>query len=330
MNSTSASNSAALRDRILKINAVQRLIRWIDALPRPPLAIEISAERICAVRFSRAGGVLSFAVEPLSEGMIVPSPVDTNIVDVAGVRSALSRACSQVHATCEYAALLLPDPVIRIFVQQFDEFPRTSQEALPLLRWKLKKSVPFAMTETVLSYVRQASREGRVEIVATVARLRVIREYEELLESVQLNAGVVSSSSLAAFGLLESHRPTMIVRVAHKSLTTAILREEALCGYRCTELPVPAEQLSPQALLEEIYPLAAYYHDTWQEKIESVCISGMGCRFPEFVGLIESELKCEVRPLLPMSPGGSRVAEAGRPLVEAGLDGLVGWIQSRE
>jgi type IV pilus assembly protein PilM len=324
----SAPNVATLRDRILKVNAVQRLIQWIDSMPRPPIAVEISSDRISAVRFSRGGSVVSFAVEPLAEGMVVPSPVGANIVDSAGVRSAMSRACSRIHAAGEYAALLLPDPVIRVFVQQFDEFPRASQEAIPLLRWRLKKSLPFEMTDTVLSYVRQASREGGVGVVTTIARLRVIREYEELVESAGLHPGVVLSSSLAALALLEKQGPTLIARVADRSLTTAIIREGALCGYRCTELPVRGEQLSPQALFEEIYPLAAYYHDAWHEKIESVCISGVGNRFPEFAGPIESEFQCEVQPLLHANPAHSRVAEDGRPLVEAGLDGLVGWIVS--
>ena len=91
MSLKSAPKVATLRDRILKISAVQRLIQWIHSMPRPPIAVEISSDRISAVRFSRGGNVMSFAVEPLGEGMVVPSPVDTNIADSAGVRSAMSR-----------------------------------------------------------------------------------------------------------------------------------------------------------------------------------------------------------------------------------------------
>jgi type IV pilus assembly protein PilM len=320
--------SATLRERLLKIKPVQRVAAWIDAMPRPPLAIEISWDRISAVRWSRSGGVAELAVEPLAPGMIVPSAVETNIVDPAGVRAAMARACKRVQASTEHATLLLPDPVIRIFVQQFDEFPRSSQEAIPLLRWKLKKSVPFDMADTVLSYVRQPARDGGLDIVTTIARLRVIREYEELVEKVGLNAGVVSSSSLAALTLLESQCPSLVARVSNRTLSTAIVRGGALCGYRCTDLTVSGDTLSPQALFDEIYPLAAYYHDAWGENIESVYISGIGKGFREFVSVIESEFRCNVQPLLRTNPADRRVAENGRPLVEAGLDGLVGWMLS--
>jgi type IV pilus assembly protein PilM len=318
--------AATLRERLLKIKAVRRVAQWMDALPRPPLAIDISWDRIAAMRWSRSGVVTSFAVEPLAPGMIVPSAVETNIVDGEGVRAAMARVCERVQASHEHAAVLLPDPVIRIFLQRFDEFPRSSQEAIPLLRWRLKKSVPFEMMDTVLSFVRQPSREGGLDIVTTIARLRVIREYEELVESAGLNAGVVSGSSLAALSLLDTERPSLVARVSDRTLTTAILRSGTLCGYRCTELPVHGAELTPQALFDEIFPLAAYYQDTWKDKIESVYLSGIGSRFDEFVAPLNSEFKCEVRPLLRTNPADRRVAESGKQLVEAGLDGLVGWI----
>jgi type IV pilus assembly protein PilM len=323
-------NTATFRDRVLNIGIVQRLLRWIDAMPRPPISIEISWDRISAVRWSRTGGVETFAVEPLAQGMVAPSAVETNIADPEGVRSALARACSAVQAKDEHVALLLPDPVVRIFVQHFDEFPRNPEEAIPLLRWKLKKSLPFEMADTVLSYVQQPSREGGADIVTTIARLRVIREYEGLVESVGLNAGVVSSSSLAALALLKSECPTLVARVSDRSLTTAIIRSGALHGYRCTELPVRAAEVTPQVLFDEIYPLAAYFQDSWHEKIDSVFISGILDRFAEFVAPFENEFKCKVQPLLRTNPADSRILPGGLKLAEAGLDGQVGWMLSRD
>jgi hypothetical protein len=104
------------------------------------------------------------------------------------------------------------------------------------------------------------------------------------------------------------------------------VRAGTLCAYRCTELPVSGAQLTPQALFDEIYPLAAYYQDTWRDKIESVYISGIGNRFREFAVPLENEFQCNVQPLLRPNPEDRRVTESGRPLVEAGLDGLVGWM----
>jgi type IV pilus assembly protein PilM len=323
-------NAAALRDHMLKFDAVQRMIRWLDAMPRPVVAIEIAWNGISAVRLSRTGSVELFAMEPLAAGMIVPSAVDTNIVDSVGVRAAMARACSRVQATYEQAAVLLPDAVIRVFVQHFDDFPRGRQEAIPLLQWKLKKSIPFEMTDSILSYIPQVSPKGGFDIVTTIARLRIIREYEEVVESAGMNAGVVSSSSLSALALLESQTSTLVARVSDQSLTTCIIRNGALCAYRCTDLHADSASLSPSALLDEIYPLAAYYHESWQEKIAFVYLSGIGDRIHEFATPIEGELQCKVEPLQRTDPTDSRLAVGPQPLAEVVQDGLAGWILCRD
>ena len=317
---------STLRARLFKIKTVQRIAKWMDALPQPPVAIEVSWDRISAVRWTRTGSIAEFAAEPLKPGMIIPSAVDTNIADPAGVREAMLRACKKIHADREQVALLLPDPVIRIFVQHFDNFPRSATESIPLLKWRLKKSVPFDMTDTMFSYVRQASKDGGVDIVATIARQRVIREYEELVEAAGLNAGVVSGSSLTSLALLDSQTPALVARVSDRTLSTSIVRAGNLVGYRCTELPVSGAQLSPQVLFDEIYPLAAFYLETWHEKIESVYVSGIGDRFSEFAGPLEKEFQCNVQPLLRNDPADRRISENGRTLVDAGLDGLLGWM----
>src|SRR5205807_7237487 len=109
------------------------------------------------------------------------------------------------------------------FVQHFEEFPRSTEEAVPMLRWKLKKSVPFEADETLISYMRQAARETGVDVVTALARLRIIREYESLVEAIGLSPGVVQSSSLAALSLLEDEKPTLLARISGSSLTTAIV-----------------------------------------------------------------------------------------------------------
>jgi type IV pilus assembly protein PilM len=225
--------------------------------------------------------------------------------------------------------MILPDTVIRVFVQHFEEFPRSAAEAEPMLRWKLKKSVPFEADETLISYMRQAPRESGIDVVTALARLRIIREYESLVEGIGLRPGVVMSSSLAAVSLLEDEKPTLLARVSGSALTTAIVRRGVLCGYRCTELPAQGADLTPQMLLEEVFPVAAYYQDTWQETIQSVRVAGFGTRLAEFVRALEDEFRCDVRSLLHAAASDARIKEDARPLADRELEGLIGWMLQR-
>jgi len=305
---------------------MRRFAQWLDVAPHPLTACEIAGGYIAAARWNRAGvGIESLAVEPLSAGAIKPSAVDTNVSNPSEVRSALEKVFARVHAKTRDVALFLPDPVIRVFVLHFDVFPRAVNEALPLLRWRVKKSVPFEADETVISYMRQAPREVGVDVVTALARLRVVREYEQLLESLGVSPGVVMSSTLAALPLLSDRKPALLARVAGKAMTAAIVRDGLLCGYRCVDLPAGETEITPQALLDEIYPLTAYYQDSWHEGISMVGLAGLAGRIDEFREPLERELRCPVGGLLSAAASEGHISSELRPLVERELDALVGW-----
>lgn len=323
------SSAASFHQGIYKSDLARRVARWLDATPHPPLAIEFSPDRVSGARWSRSGSLDTYAVQGLAPGALVPSAVEANIAEPAGVKAAFTSVCTHLRAKDEPVAVILPDPVIRVFVQHFDEFPRSPAEAEPMLRWKLKKSVPFEVDETLISYMRQPPREAGVDVVTALARLRIIREYEALVEGAGLHPGVVLSSSLAAVALLEGAKPTLLARVSGTTLTTAIVREGMLCGYRCTELPAYGAALTPNMLLEDIFPMAAYYQDTWQEGIQAVRVSGLGARLPEFVPPLEEEFHCEVHSLLHDAISAGRIPVEVRPLADRELDGLAGWMMHR-
>ena len=324
------NNIATRQEGVARPNLVRRFTRWLDATPHPPIAIEISSDQVAGVRFLRTGAVSGYFVEDLPKGALNPSAIESNIANPSVVKAAINSICQSLDANQEDAALLLPDPVIRVFVQHFDDFPRSAQEAIPMLRWKLKKSVPFEVDETLLSYMRQVPRGEGVDIVTAIARLRIVKEYEALLEGPRLRPGIVLSSILAAISLLDDHKPTLLARVSGTSLTTAIVREGVLAGYRCTELPTHAGEVTPQMLLEEVYPLAAYYQDTWQEGIQAVRVAGLGNRLANFVRPLEEEFKCPVRSLLSAAVSDGTVKADARPLADHELDGLIGWMLNHD
>jgi type IV pilus assembly protein PilM len=298
-------------------------------MPHPHLAFEVSPERVAGARWTRTGSLDNFTAQTLPPGALVPSAIETNIIDAPALKTAFAKVATQLRAKSEDIALLLPDPVIRVFVLHFEEFPRSAEEAEPMLRWKLKKSVPFETDETVISYMRQPPRESGVDVVTALARQRVVREYEALAEAAGVYPGVVLSSSLAAVSLLNDTKAILLARLSAMALTTAIVRDGALCGYRSTELPAHSETLTPQMLLEEIFPVAAYYQDTWGEGIGSVRVSGLGARLPEFVGTLEEELHCPVRSLLHSAVSDGQIPVDASPLVDREIDGLVGWALHR-
>src|SRR5258707_2089431 len=116
-------------------------------MPHPHLAIEFAPDRVAAARW-KGNSVGEFTVEALRPAALVPSAVEPNVINAIALKNAMANIVSRLRARDQDVALILPDPVIRVFVQHFDEFPRSPQEAIPMLRWKLKKSIPRSEEHT--------------------------------------------------------------------------------------------------------------------------------------------------------------------------------------
>jgi type IV pilus assembly protein PilM len=209
----------------------------------------------------------------------------------------------------------------------FDNLPRKAQDALPLLRWRLKKSVPFDVDETVVSWNRQDGREGNLEVVIAVARQQIVREYEQIVESLGAHAGVVLGSTLATLPLLEERGSTLLVRLCGKMLTTVITQGSNLCVYRTSEMPSEAKLLEPQAMLDEVFPAVAYYQDTWGATIDRARLTGFGQKEAQFGGALAEELQINSGPM-GEAEGVQSLEASAKDLVSHGLDALAGWMMN--
>jgi type IV pilus assembly protein PilM len=322
------TSSPSFATQFYQLGPVRKLDRWLNAMPHPTLVVEIATSHVAAARWGTSKGTLeTYAIEPLPSGSVMASPVDANIPQPDAVRSALRRVLARVPDRGAPITLLIPDPVVRVFILPFETLPRSAEDALPLLRWRLKKSVPFDMDETIVSWMRQDGREGNLEILTAVARQRILREYEEAVESVGASVGVVLSSSLAALPLLEERGATILVRMSGKTLTTVIVRGGNLCVYRSTEMPSEAATLDPQAMLDEIFPALAYYQDTWGGSVDRARLAGLGAREETFRRALGEELKVSVGPLAEAEDVRSLPSNA-KDLIHQDLDALVGWMMN--
>jgi type IV pilus assembly protein PilM len=322
------TGSGSLASQFFQIGAVRRIDRWLHATPQPGIVVEIADDHVAAAKQgSNHTRVDSFAVEPLPTGSVMASPLETNVTQPDTVRSALRRVFHSVPVTGEAVALLVPDPVVRVFILPFDTLPRRTEEALPLLRWRLKKSVPFDVEETIVSWMRQTSREGSLEVVTAVARQQILREYEQIIESLGGRPSVVMSSTLAALPLLEETGATLLARFCGKTLTSAIVQGPNLCVYRSTEMIGGSGQMDPKALFEEVFPAVAYYQDTWGSSIDRARLNGFGTRQDEFCESLAQELKVEVRSLSE-AQGAATLEDGTKDLMHRGLDALAGWMMN--
>ena len=149
-----------------------------------------------------AGADTGFA--PLPGGALEASPMENNvrepqlILPVLGQVSA-PKSGSSKGARRRTAAVLLPDACARVSVLDFDAFPAMPAEQLALVRFRVKKTMPFDIDSAAVGYYLQSGgdRKGKTEVVAVTIALEVLARYEALFRNAGFHAGDVTVSGLA-------------------------------------------------------------------------------------------------------------------------------------
>src|SRR4051794_40472095 len=103
------------------------LLTILGAATPPTVAVEFASTRLSAARVERrAGGkaiIAAHAIEPLPEGVVVPSLVAPNILDRAAVVGALGRLFDRLGGRPKRIGLVIPDPVARVSFVRFEQVP---------------------------------------------------------------------------------------------------------------------------------------------------------------------------------------------------------------
>ncbi len=283
---------------------------WYE--PPPSLGVEFLREGVAVARWTPGHGLVEhLTTEPLPEEALRPSPVRENFQQPEEVRKALATALGRLarRGGGGNLALFLPDVAARVSVLDFHQFPEKHEEALPLIRWRLRKSVPFEIEEAAVGYQRQggssapaAARGPGREVVAAAAPRAVVRQYETALESLGYHPGFVTLSSLAALGLVTPRSDgrrsgTMLLRSAGRLLTIVVTSLGGLRMFRATELP-GEEAHSVEEVVTDVYGSAVYFQDNHGDTVDRIYLAGFGERTAEVQDWTERELGVRPQPLL--------------------------------
>jgi len=241
---------------------------------RPKLACEIAADRVLAGRVIDDGsGLEACAARELAPGSVVPDLVESNLRQRAAVSSGIAEALGSVGARSHDVIAIVPDAAVRVMLVEFDTLPSDHEEALGVVRFRLKKSLPFDVEKAKVSYHAQKVSD-EVRVVAAVALGTVVEDYEAAFREAGFNPGVVLPSTLAAIGAADGKRPTMVIKVDAHTTSIAILNEDQLQLFRTLEntrgVTITGEQLA-----EEVYPSIVFFQDTYHLNIDRIYVAGL-------------------------------------------------------
>ncbi len=243
-------------------------------LRRPVLACEIAADRVLAARAADRGRMVeSSAARELAPGTVVPDLMESNLRNGTALRDAIASAMGSVGARSHDVIAILPDTSVRVVLLDFETLPSAPEEAEAVVRFRLKKSLPFDPEEARVSYHWHPNGKA-VRVVAAVVLKTVLEEYESAFREAGYNPGVVMPSMLAALGAADAERPTLVVKVDARTISIAILEQEQLLLFRTLE-NVRGVTITGEQLAEEVYPSVVFFQDTYSLNIERVYVAGI-------------------------------------------------------
>ncbi len=246
----------------------------LSSRSKPKLACEIAADRVLAARVSETGQfVEACGSRELAPGSIVPDLLEPNLRQRDGIQRALRETLDSIAVRSRDVIAVLPDASARVVLLDFDTLPNAREEADGVVRFRLKKSLPFDVDKAKVSYHAQVSDSG-IRVVAAVALASVVEDYERMFQEAGYLPGVVLPSMLAALGAAAADRPTLVVKVDARTTGIAILDKEQLLLFRTLENP-RGVSITGEQLAEEVYPSVVFFQDTYSLNIERIFIAGL-------------------------------------------------------
>ena len=150
--------------------------------------------------------------------------------------------------------LIIPDTAVRVLLLDFDALPGKLSEALPIVRFRLKKLLPFDADEAMITFQVMSTSRGLVRVLAVAIPRDVLSDYETVAREAGFEPGAVLPSTLATLPSADdTEHPVLLVNANRLGVTTAIVRAGVVLLHRSVDLQdhaAPTPPNIPPALFE--------------------------------------------------------------------------------
>jgi type IV pilus assembly protein PilM len=257
--------------------------------PAPKFAFEISSSGLAS--WQQQGG-MRFAAATGLEAEVDAEALKSWIEEITPAALPGKKAQPGKKGQRRAAALVLPDRCARVSLLDFDSFPGNAQEQLSLVRFRLKRTLPFDVETAVLRYsVRPApvKKSGKAVLV-TVAAIAVetLAPYEAAFRQAGFHPGFVTLSSLSMANLATPD--SMIVRLSGETLSLSFFAGKEIALYRCLEVTGGEYE----GIVDVLDPTLAYLEDEMKQRPAKIDLCGFGPTGGELKDHLEGQWRLPV------------------------------------
>ena len=256
---------------------MERFQRWISE-PPPDHLFEITETSLSGVSPRNPS---QSKQEILGERALAPSPSAPNLLKPHLFRDALPRVSGTRSPKRTATALVIPDYAVRMTTLDFEEFPTGEQERAALLRFRLRKSVPFHIDEAQLAYAIQLQETKRIEVLTIAIARPILDEYERIFTEAGYRVGIVTPSSIATMRLCTGSGTglMLLAKAAGSTLSVLLVENGRVRLVRCLDLASSEEEAAEReerSILALLQQTLAYAEDQLGQSARRLLLCGFG------------------------------------------------------
>ena len=279
--------------------------------PPPTHAFEISASGIA---YAARGKSPDLKFQPFDGEILAIAPAKDNILNPEAFAAHVAALIPQNgNKRKRPAAIILPDYCSRVAVLDFDAFPDSREEQLALVRFRLKKSVPFDVDTAAVNFQVHKAAHKKVAVVVASAAYEIVAKYEFPFRAAGFTPGFVTTSALASLDLLPKDGLNVAAKLSGRVLTVAVCDGRHPKLVRCMEL----SGLSIEEVMSVLFPTLAYAEDELKTKPQNIHACGFDIH--SLRDACARDLGVTVEPMRSLW-GSASDSNAG----------LLGWLQAQE
>lgn len=182
----------------------------LDPLPVPPHAFALGRRALRYGLFARPRGAAALELRELQsaglgEGVVGGGPLGAPLADPEAFGQALDALLARLAGKVERASLVLPDAWARALVVELGGLPETEPQRSEVLRFRLKRLVPFRVDELRVAAAPLAPVPGQEEplrALVTFASEALLAAFERSFAARGIEIGQITGSAQALLGAL--------------------------------------------------------------------------------------------------------------------------------
>jgi type IV pilus assembly protein PilM len=211
----------------------------------PPVAVEIDRGQLTLVRVKaqrRARPLLeAFRVQAAPEHAVGTTIFKPNLGSLDEITRQAKQLFEASGTKPGRVSLILPDNLAKVSIVTLPERPATRQHLREMLRFKLRRSVPFRLEEAVISSHTLPGAGPELHLLVAVMMRSVVEQYEAAFEAAGARPGLVDLCTPSLFNLARpelakataSGADAALLNCTRNYFTLMIVRGERVVFYRC-------------------------------------------------------------------------------------------------